>query len=174
MEVIGHDLDGAEITLGDVLGAAAGAMVKVNKPGWRKRALTNGVQAAQEGMVPLALTPQTNGGTFTSAISAIEWIGRMQKPYRAERMLVTVARVGASATAPRLLGQIFVGVDLQMATRQAIDIEVFGNPTAFGTRMTLFEAAPGVELAVPVVLSTNLTAPDTIFATVQFSGRVVH
>lgn len=149
------------------------AMMAVHRPGWRSGQLAPGVMAPDEGMVPLGMVPQAGGGTFTSALPSITWTGRLQKPYRAERLLVSSVRTGATAVG-RLLGQFFVGVDLNMATIQGVDIELFGQATAFGTRLTMLQAPPGVELSIPVTLSSGLTAPDTIFASIQWSGRIVH
>ena len=143
------------------------------RPGWRGGQLAPGVMQPDEGMVPLGMTPLSGGGTFTATLAAITWSGQLQKPYRAERLLVSTVRTGASAVG-RLLGQFFVGVDLNMATIQGVDIELYGAVTAFGTRLTLLQAPPGVIIQVPVVLSSALVAADTIFATIQWSGRIVH
>jgi len=154
-------------------GQQGGAHMQVRRPSWRGGQLAPGVMAPDEGMVPLGMTPGTNGGTFTNLIPQITWTGQLQKPYRAERLLVSSVRTGTTAVG-RLLGQFFVGVDLNMATIQGVDIELYGAVTAFGTRLTLLQAPPGVIITVPVTLSSNLTSPDTIFATIQWSGRIVH
>jgi len=150
------------------------SQIMVQRPNWRDGQLAPGVMAPDEGMVPLGLTPSNGTGIFAAAgPQQITWSGQLQKPYRAERLLVSVSRAGTSATG-RLLGQIFVGVDLQQATLQGIDIEVFGSPTAFGTRLTLMQAPPGVILQVPVTPTALPANADTIFAAVSFSGRVIH
>jgi hypothetical protein len=188
-DVVGDVLGGYDVegdVDGDVLGAATaaataairarrgGPMLRLPpKPGWRNSQLAPGVQAPSEGMVPLPLIPQQAGGIFTSAVTNITWQGQLQKPYRAERILVSVVRTGATAVG-RLMGQIFVGVDLQQAEISSLDLELIGTPTAFGTRLTLMPAPPGVLLRIPVVLSSGLTAPDTIFASMMFLGRVIH
>lgn len=144
------------------------------RPGWRDGQAAPGVMLPDEGMVPLGLKPDGSGGTFSATSgNLITWIGKLQKPYRAERLLVSVARTGTTATG-RLLGQFFVGVDLNQATIDPLDIEVFGAPNAFGTRLTLLQAPPGVEITVPVVISVIPTTPDTVFAAVAFAGRIIH
>lgn len=180
MEVVGDVLGDIE---GDVLGEAPrhhhqGRRLMLRRPHWRDGQLAPGVMAPDEGMVPMTLTAQsgqgTGGtGTFTSVLSAINWLGRMQKPYRAERFLVSVVRTGTTATG-RLLGQFFVGVDLQQAAILGFDLELLGAATAFGTRMTLVQAPPGVEITIQVVLSNGLTNPDTILAFMGFMGRIIH
>jgi hypothetical protein len=182
-EVVGWDANGDPIVgevMGDMDGEVMGAarrgarLARIPKrPGWRNQ-LAPGVIQPDEGMVPLALTPQTNGGFFTSTLSEITWIGRLQKPYRPERLIVTVSRVGTDAVG-RLLGQLYVGTDLQQATIEAWDIEAIGATTAFGTRLTCHQAEPGVELSLIVHLSSAMTiTTSSIFASVQFLGRIVH
>lgn len=144
-----------------------------SRPSWRDGQAAPGVMLPDEGMVPLGMTPDNGTGTFAAPATKITWLGQLQKPYRAERLLVSVVRTGATAVG-RLLGQFFVGVDLNMATIQGVDIESIGSPTAFGTRMTLLQAPPGVIISVPVTLSSALTAPDTIFASIMWTGRIIH
>jgi len=144
------------------------------RPGWRDQ-LAPGVIQPDEGMVPLPLTPSagTPPGTFTAAITTMTWQGQLQKPYRAERLLVSVVRTGASATG-RLLGQLFVGTDLQQAEITGWDVELVGQAGAFGTRLTAKAAEPGVLIRLVITLSGNPTGTDTIFASMNFLGRVIH
>jgi len=144
-----------------------------HKPDWRRGELAPGVNAPDEGLVPLPLTPTSNGGTFTALVNTITFQGQLQKPYRAERLLVSSVRTGASAVG-RLLGQIFVGTDLQQAEIQGLDVELVGATTAFGTRLTLVQAPPGVLIRMPIVLSSPLAGTDTIFASMMFLGRWIH
>ena len=193
-EVIGDvEHDGGQVSgyaqaiLGEILGAAArGALAKAGHqavsikqaPGWRDGQWAPGVNAPQEGQVPLQLTPQTNNGIFTATIPQIDWIGRMQKPYRAERLVVELSPVGSSAASiTTLLGQIFVGVDLQQGTTQRVSLTGLGSLTAFGVRMTLAQAPPGVEIALSGVSPPPgivLSGSDTLFASFFFLGRVIH
>lgn len=147
-------------------------MVIPPRPEWRKQ-LAPGVIQPDEGLVPLPLQPLQNGGSFAAAVPQITFQGQLQKPYRAERLLVSVVRTGASATG-RLLGLLWVGTDLQQGDIFGFDIEVFGAATAFGTRLTCKAAQPGVLIRLVVNASTVPTGTDTIFASVQFAGRVVH
>lgn len=169
------DVEGS--VMGDeVVGAItrSGRMLRLpKKAGWRGGELAPGVQAPGEGMVILPMTAQQNGGTFTAVVTSITWQGQLQKPFRSERFLISVVRTGATAVG-RILGQIFVGTDLQGAEIAGFDLELIGAPTAFGTRLTLLQAPPGVLVRVPAVLSSNPTAPDTIFASMLFAGRIIH
>lgn len=179
MEVVGYDVDGNAV-MGEVMGAAAHPahhaphrMMRIPpRPQWRQQ-LAPGVIQPDEGMVPLPLTPLTAGGVFAAATPTITFQGQLQKPFRAERMLVSSVRTGASSTG-RLLGQLFVGTDLQQGDIQAWDIELVGQATAFGTRLTTKSAEPGVLIRLQVTLSSVLTGTDTIFASVLFMGRIIH
>lgn len=175
-EVVGYDdddVDGVHL-LGVAAPRGGGRMMRLApKPSWRNGELAPGVNQHDEGMIPLPLTPTSSGGTFATGVQTITWQGQLQKPYRAERLIVSVVRTGPSATG-LLLGQIFVGTDLQLADIQGIDIETLGAPTAFGTRLTLHQAPPGVLIRIIVNISAVPSSTDTVFASMYFLGRVIH
>lgn len=194
-DVVGDELDGDEIegdVMGDVMGDEEVGVVKRNRrtgrvsvvktsgqrsmpipqrPNWRKQ-LAPGVIQPDEGMYVLPMAPLQNGGSFTSAVTQITFEGQLQKPFRAERLLVSVVRTGATATG-RLLGVLYVGTDLQQAEITGWDIELVGQANSFGTRLTCKAAEPGVKIRLVVNPSTGVTGTDTIFASVQFLGRVI-
>lgn len=177
-EVEGDDVGSV---LGSVMGdeivgavTRGGRMLRIpKKPSWRGGELAPGVQAPAEGLVVLPMTAQQNGGTFTATVVSITWQGQLQKPFRSERLLVSSVRVGATSVG-RMLGQIFVGTDLQAAEIAGFDLELVGAVTAFGTRLTLIQAPPGVLVRIPTVLSSGLTGTDTVFASMMFLGRIIH
>jgi hypothetical protein len=142
------------------------------KPGWRKGQVAPGVQAPSEGMVPLPLVG-IPGMTFTSTVTQITFRGQVQEPFRPERLLCSVVRTGATAAAPRVMGQLFVGTKLQQAQIAAFDIELVGTANAFGVRLTCQMVEPGVFVDLQCTLSAGLTAPDTILVSPLFLGRVI-
>jgi len=182
MDVVGYTEEG-EAVYGDVMGGSVmgrhhGHRLARHhqlppKPAWREQ-LAPGVIQPDEGMVPLPLTP-TAGTTaaFSATVTQLTYQGQLQKPYRGERVLVGVARTGASAVG-RLLGQFFVGTDLQQADIQSWDLELVGQPGSFGTRLTMKAAEPGVLIRVLVTLSQGLTGTDTIFMSMLLLGRIIH
>lgn len=197
MAVIGYTPDGYPVlqstegddgldgdVMGDVLGAARrrpralaahhGARhVQIpHKPGWRAQ-MAPGVIMPDEGMVPLPLSPQANGGFFDTTFNQITFQGQLQKPFRPERLLVSTVRNGTSAVG-RLLTQLFVGTDLQGGDITQWDAELIGQANAFGTRMTCKAAEPGVLVRMIVSLSQPVTGSDTVFATMTWLGRIVH
>jgi hypothetical protein len=194
MEVIGYDPsdlsdegEGAEVTEGDVVGYSddghpiivgarrprRGGMIRVNKAGWRRTQMAPGVIAPDQGLLPLPLTGTGGVNTFSATLANITFEGQLQKPFRGERLLVSVVRTGASAVG-RLISQLFVGTDLQQLDVPGFDAEQVGDPQAFGVRLTMKPAQPGVFLRLVTALSTPLTGTDTIFATVTVLGRNVH
>lgn len=166
-QVVGYDDSGYPI----VVGAARrrGPMVRVTKPAWRRGQLAPGVIAPDQGLLPLPM----GNFTFTATAQTNTFSGQIQKPFRGERWLVTTVRTGASAVG-RLLGQPFVGTDLALLDIAPIDIEQIGAGNAFGVRLTMKPAQPGVFIRLVTVLSSALAGTDTIFASVQLLGRLVH
>ena len=143
-----------------------------DRPDWRAQ-MAPGVIMPDEGMVPLPMAPQANNGFFSATVPQITYQGQLQKPFRAERLLVSTVRNGPSAVS-RLLAQLFVGTDLQGGDITQWDAELIGQADAFGTRLTTKAAEPGVLIRMIVALSQGLTGTDTIFATMNWLGRIVH
>jgi hypothetical protein len=180
--ILGHDGASREEILGElaeVIGALAPARpssVQVQRSGWRRGQLAPGVQTPDEGMHPLPLSPLQNNGAYVAAFPSITFQGQIQKPFRCERLLAVAVRVNTGGTAVgRILGQFFVGVDLQQAEIFGMDVELIGSPTAFGTRMTLHQAEPGVLIRVITSITLVPTPADTVtLPGMLFFGRVVH
>lgn len=167
---------------GDVLGAAirrrsAGMLRLPAKPGWRKGSVAPGIHAPREGLELLTLTPDSNNGVFdsTNVGAVIRHAAKPQRPFRAERLVAFVSR---SATAPDVVplafvlsNGIFVGTNLQQLTLGEFNVEVFG-PQAFGVRMALTPAAPGIDIAVAVRLQpAALVGTQAVNVSLQFLGR---
>src|SRR5512139_1360336 len=199
-DVVGDELEGDELE-GDVMGDVMGddevvGLIRRNrrtgrvqavraprsgggqrmmpipqKPQWRQQ-LAPGVIQPDEGMYVLPMAPLAGGGTFTAAITQIIYEGQLQKPFRAERLLTSTVRTGATATG-RLMGVLYVGTDLQQAEITGWDIELVGQANSFGTRLTCKAAEPGVKIRLVVTPSTPPAAADTIFCSVQFLGRTI-
>lgn len=193
MDVLGDDLEGDdEVIVGAIAvnprtgrrriikpgraargrGPQRTAMSLPPKPNWRKNQVAPGVQAPAEGMVPLPLVG-TPGMTFSAAVPNITFRGQVQEPFRPERLLVSVVRTGASAAAPRVMGQLFVGTKLQQAQIAAFDIELVGTANAFGVRLTCQQVEPGVFVDLQCTLTGALAAADTILVSPMFLGRVI-
>jgi hypothetical protein len=166
--VVGYDDEGYPIVVGAARRRGV-SRVQVTRPNWRNGQLAPGVIAPDQGMLPLPM----GNFTFNATTQIFTFQGQLQKPFRGERLLVTTVRTGTTAVG-RLLGQIFVGTDLSALDIAPIDLEQIGAPGAFGVRLTMKPAQPGVFIRIVTTLSSALTTTDTIFASVQLLGRNVH
>lgn len=184
-DVVGDDIMGEESGY-EVVGAAPGGIARAvralrkppqrllaipPRPQWR-RELAPGVPAPAEGLEPLPLTPQANGGVFDSVTPAITWEARPQAPFRAERLLVSIRR-SAGAALTQVLGQgIFIGRELQLLELGNFDLEFFSQ-TAFGVRLKLAQAQPGVLIRIPAITNVPVPAGEFVSATLMFLGRSI-
>jgi hypothetical protein len=175
MEVVGYDDYGEPIVVGRArpVPKRARALVRVQKPQWRERQLAPGVIAPDQGMLPLPLVGAGGSNTFNATTPTITFQGQLQKPFRGERLLVSTVRTGVSAVG-RLISQMFVGTDLQQLDVPGFDAEQVGSPQAFGVRLTMKPAQPGVFLRLVTTLNSALAGTDTIITTVTVLGRLVH
>ncbi len=192
-EVVGDDDDVDGDVMGDVMGddgeyvvvgrtargqkivraVHGGANVAVRKPGWRNSQLAPGVIAPDEGLLPLPLSGRGGTNVFSATVTQIIFEGQIQKPFRGERLLTTVVRTGTTATGS-ILGQLFVGTDLQQLDIFPFNIEQVGQVNGFGIRLTMKPAQPGVFIRIIATLSTALTTTDTIAVDATILGRNVH
>lgn len=168
--VIGYDLRGYPIVSGRGRSRPRGtATVQVQRPGWRQGQLAPGVIAPDQGLNPLPM----GSFTFALATQTNTFSGQVQKPFRGERFLSRVVRTGASATGT-ILALLFVGTDLSMLDINPLDLESLSNPQAFGVRLTMKPAQPGVFIRAVTTLSSALAGADTINVTLQLLGRNIH
>lgn len=165
VQVVGYDDNGYPIVVGAPRKKKR-PKVLLSKPGWRGSQLAPGVIAPDQGMLPLPM------GTFTYTLAnqINTFQGQVQKPFRGERFLSRIVRTGASATGT-ILAQIFVGTDLAMLDTPQVDLESLSNPAAFGVRLTMKPAQPGVFIRAITALSVPLAGADTIQFTLQLLGR---
>jgi len=140
---------------------------------WRSQ-LAPGVPMPRETMEPLPLAPQSNNGVFSAGVGQITFSARPQRPFRGERIVTTIFRNGPTATAtPIFSGGIVVGTQVQSVEIGNLPLEIFA-PNAFGVRLNLAAADPGVLISGNVQLfGTPLVAPDTIGVTVTILGRSI-
>jgi hypothetical protein len=168
--VVGHDRNGYPIVSGAPRRRPRGQhQVIVQKPGWRQSQLAPGVIAPDQGLLTLPM----GNFTFTATAQTNTFQGQVQKPFRGERWLSRVVRTGTTATGT-ILAQLFVGTDLAMLDVASIDLESLANPGAFGVRLTMKPAQPGVFIRALCTLDTVLTTTDTIKVSLQLLGRNIH
>jgi hypothetical protein len=143
------------------------------KPNWRKRGMGPGVNMPSDDRLIVPLTAQVNGGVFSATVNNIIYVGRPQKPFRGERLLVKVVRTGTSAVGA-LLGQLFAGSDLQQGALGRFDIEGLGQSTAFDTGINMTPVEPGVEISLDTLITPQPTSTDTVLLSITILGRLMH
>lgn len=145
----------------------------IQAPPWWKG--TSGVNQPNEMLHVMPLVPDVNNGVFTTAFTAatITFISRPQKPFRGERIITNVSPFGPTASGVPNSTGIFVGVDLQQVEAGNIPLSTWAA-TAFGVRLAMVDAEPGIEIRIPVVLvGTALLTTDTVTVSVTILGRVL-
>lgn len=181
-EVVGEELMGEDI-MGDdyeVVGAprrlrgmarAVRAMRLPPRPQWRRQ-LAPGVPAPSQGLEPLPLTPNLNAGIFDATFPQIDFTARPQAPFRAERLLTTVRRSAGAGGVIIQCQALFIGRELQQVESGPFDVEFFA-PTAFGVRLNLCQAEPGI--LIRLILSANPVVPpgETVAVSMMFLGRTI-
>lgn len=168
-QVVGYDEEGYPVVVGRARGKRRGPTVQLTKPGWRNSQLAPGVIAPDQGLLTLPM----GSFTFSATAQTNTFSGQVQKPFRGERFLMRVVRTGTTATGT-ILAQLFVGTDLAMLDVAPVDLESLGNPQAFGVRLTMKPAQPGVFIRALCTLDTVLTTTDTIKVSLQLLGRNIH
>lgn len=168
-QVVGYDEEGYPVVVGRGPRRARRPMVQLDKPDWRQGQLAPGVIAPDQGLLTLPM----GSFTFTATAQTNMFQGQVQKPFRGERFLIRVVRTGTTATGT-ILAQLFVGTDLAMLDVAPVDLESLANPQAFGVRLTMKPAQPGVFIRAICTLDTVLTTTDTIKVSLQLLGRNIH
>jgi hypothetical protein len=183
-DVLGDELDSDDVGMSlvgdDVLGAAraivrrasSGRAARRSKPKWRKQ-LAPGVPNPGYGVYPIPLTPRTNNGVFTAAISQIEFSTVAQIPFRGERLVTRVARTGTSAAGALVFANngVHIGIRPQVGVLGPMNLEDY-SATAFGVRMVMQPATQGAEIRVFAFITPNLSGTDTLALSLQILGRV--
>ena len=137
------------------------------KPDWRTHQLAPGVQSPREGMEPLPLTPDLNNGIFNATTPNINFTARPQRPFRGERLLAQVLRSGAStAGVSAVTTGVFVGTSLQQLTLASYNLEFFAA-TAFGVRLDLIPAEPGIDITIRCTVTPTGVIAGTDFINLQ-------
>lgn len=133
-----------------------------------------------EGHVPIPLNPETFGGSWgnttgggAAAGATITFSARPQKPFKTSRLLIRGTKSGATAIG-NLIGQTFIGTDLQQGEVGNIDLESLGAANAFDTWVSFKQAEPGVWIRVLATLTAFPTGTDFELYTVTAIGHYLH
>lgn len=148
-------------------------------PPWRPM-MAPGSPPLGEGHVPLPLTPETYSGMWGNtagggapAGTTIIFSARPQKPFKANRLITRGTKSGATAIG-NIIGQVFVGTDLQQGELGFFDLESIGAATAFDTWISFKQVEPGVWLRLQAQLTAYPTGTDFEVYTISVLGHYLH
>jgi len=126
---------------------------------WRPM-LAPGSPPLGEGHVPMPLNPESFGGawgstgltTVNTSNGLITFSARPQKPFKTSRLLITKGGTANGLSTSQLVGQNYVGTDLQQGEVGQIALEALGAPSSFDTWVSFKQAEPGVWIRVQAQL----------------------
>jgi hypothetical protein len=152
----------------------------IHSPPWRNMNAP-GSPPLGEGHVFMPLNAETFNGTWgagatpagAAAGATITFTGRPQKPFKATRVIVRGTKSGATAVG-NLIGQVFVGTDLQQGDLGNVDLESIGAATAFDTWVSWKQAEPGVAIKIQATLTAFPTGTDFELYTITVVGHYLH
>lgn len=141
-------------------------------PAWRQ-AVAPGVDVPGQVIEQLPFRADNNGVFTGGGPTAGLFYARPQRAFRGERLLVSVAKsAGATGVQVVINPGIFVGTNLVGADLGDTPIEAFAA-NAFGVRMMLSQATPGMEIKIPVELRGTLLVGESISIAVVVFGRSI-
>jgi hypothetical protein len=151
----------------------------VHSPPWRPM-VAPGSPPLGEGHVPMPMNPETFGGSWGNttgggapAGTTITFSARPQKPFKCARLLIRGTKSGTTAVG-NLIGQTYIGTDLQQGEVGNIDLESLGAANAFDTWVSFKQAEPGVWMRVLATLTAFPTGTDFETYTVTAIGHYLH
>lgn len=103
---------------------------------------------------PIAVFTATSG-TLLSRVT------RPQIPISGQRLVIVVARSGATATGLITVTDLKIGQRSQLGSADPIPAEAF-SPDAVGVALDLDPAQPGIDITISFANTLAPTAPDTI------------
>lgn len=165
-DVLGDDVLGDDVLGDDVLGAR-----RSGRGGWRAqlRRGAPGAPAIAEAMMPLGL----GGFTFTSSTAtSVVLAARPQLAFRPERLVLSVARSAGAAAIGVFLGDLKIGQRSQLVSSQELPAEAFA-PSAFGVRLALDPATPGIDISATIRITAAPGGTDTLTVIGTLIGRAI-
>lgn len=156
-----------------VLGASKSVKVarNVKGPQWlsRMRSFAPGAPAISEKRVPFGLGQLTFGAATGTALTLL---AQPQAAIRPERLVVDIARTGASATGAVTVTELKIGPRSQLPGGNAVPAVMFG-PTVQDAIMALDPCEPGITVQLSVSVSAAPAGADTIVVVAGFYARSI-
>ena len=119
--------------------------------------------------MPLGL----GGFTFTSATpTSVVLAARPQLAFRPERLVISVSRSAGAAAIGVFLADLKIGQRSQLVSAQELPAEAFG-PSAFGVRLALDPATPGIDISAAIRITAAPGGTDTLTVIGTVIGRAI-
>jgi len=142
-------------------------------PGWRARQLAPGVQTPGENLFELTLNPLANDGILDPANSNIRFLAIPQKPFRGERLIITVNRSTGAGGVRVTRGPLIIGTEPQAANiSQAGSADIYA-PGAFGVRLAMSPAGAGIEVQMDLQANPAVPVGETVACSITILGRII-
>lgn len=143
------------------------------KPNWRRGAVAPGVWGPRENRELLPITPEQNGGQFTSAVPFIRFRARPQRPFLPRRLITTIFRsAGAGAATVEGVG-IIIGTQVNLVEISNFDLSIFAGNN-FGVGLKLIPCGPGIDVQIPAQLAGAALPPgESITVSMAFIGSSI-
>lgn len=128
-----------------------------------------GVPAIGVKLQPLGFTVVIFTATSGTALAATT---RPQKPFKGRRLVVDLARTGASATGLVTITSILIGVNNQLVSTGAVGAGAFAA-TAFDCNVELSACSSALDMTVNYAISAAPTTTDTVAISTTIFGETV-
>lgn len=139
-------------------------------PSWfKKTKMIPGASGADQLMSPLGL----GNGVLTNTNSIVVLTAKPQRPFRGERLLISLARTPAATVVPVRLSEFKIGENSQLVGAGDLPAEAF-DPAAFGVRLAMSASAPGIDIVLRLETNQNaVPAGESIAVTAAIIGRAL-
>jgi len=143
-------------------------------PLWRDAQAAPGVQVPTEQLLPLGFLP--DGGSFSfvpGGPTTIVFRALPQKPFRGERLIIDVSKSAGAIANTVSVNTLAVGTDLQIVSAAPVPAVAF-SPTAFGVRLALTAAQPGIQISIAVeLIGPALALNESVTVVPTVLGRAI-
>ena len=143
-------------------------------PAWRTPQAAPGVMLPTEQLLPLGFLPEGGSFSFVNAgPTSLTFVAQPQKPFRGERLIIDVAKTAGAAGNTVNVNILAVGTDLQIVSAAPFPAVAF-SPTAFGVRLALTAAQPGIRISLGVeIIGPALPPGESVTVVPTILGRAI-
>lgn len=120
-------------------------------------------------LAPLGFPNVTFGAATGTALSTTT---RPQRPFKAKRLIVGIARTGATSTGLVTVTSLNIGVSNQFVGTGPISADAFG-PGAFDANLELSASTTALDIVVGFAISAAPTTTDTVVCNATMIGEAV-